>query len=180
MRAPRDAKLETREARRGLAKSSDVYWRSLGQGLALGYRRGRWWVRERTNGHYAKRSIGQSDDHAEANGRDVLSYRDACRLAYGGKEAQELARDRAYTVADAIEDYMRWYKAHRKAVQTTTVAIERRILPELGRRAVEQLTAREIRAWHERIADSPAEARRAKAWTKTSVSDGARRPRTGY
>jgi integrase len=163
MRVPRDSKLETREGRKPIANAGDVYWKSLGHGLAVGYRRGRWWVRERTEGRYRKRSLGEADDFADADGQDVLSYRDACRLAYAGPEAQEEAAAGAYTVSNAMVDYLAWFRAHRKDVHTTTIRINRHILPKLGDRPVEKLTSRELREWHEAIANAPAGARSAKA-----------------
>jgi len=169
MRVPRDAKLETREGRLSIATSGDVRWRNLGKGLALGYRRGRWWVRERTNGRYTKKSIGEADDHGDADGHKILSYRDACRIAYGGKEAHDAAREGAYTVGTAMDDYMRWYRAHRKAAHNTQVTIERHILPAFEHKAIDKLTAREIRSWHEKIADTPAAARSSKTGPKRFV-----------
>lgn len=169
MRVPRDSKLETREGRKAIGASSAVYWKPLGQGLAVGYRRGRWWVRERGDGRYRKRSIGQADDFADADGREVLSYRDACRLAYGGEEAQQEAQNGAYTVANALTDYLAWFRAHRKALDTTTIRINRHVLPKLGDRPVEKLTSRELREWHESIANSPAAARSAKGGPRRTM-----------
>ncbi|HWP26309.1 MAG TPA: hypothetical protein VNL39_08210 [Xanthobacteraceae bacterium] len=75
-----DDRLQTREARRRLARRSKAYWRIIERGLHLGYRRlagkaGTWWA-----GHYlgaqryAVESLGVADDLSEADGVAILDY----------------------------------------------------------------------------------------------------------
>jgi hypothetical protein len=39
-RTLKDAKLDSRSARQGLKKRREPYWRSISEGLAIGYRKG--------------------------------------------------------------------------------------------------------------------------------------------
>ena len=160
------SKLETREQRKALAGTRELVWVSLGKSLALGYRAGArggvWWVRERVKGKYKKRSLGKTDDFRDADGRDVLSYRQVCHLATGGEKAREEHNTAAYLVSDAVEAYLAWYRVHRKSIITTEASVRRHILPALGHLAVDELAAKEIRSWHERMAAIPAATRNPK------------------
>ncbi len=163
MRTPR---LESRQARRSIPPRHEPYWRQIEPGLAVGYRNGVWYARYHKDGRYRKERLGKADDLHDANGKDVLSFQQAQRLAIksADRRASEPAKKRLkahYTVADAIEDYLEWYGAHRKAVDKTRAAAEARILPKLGKRPISELTARELRRWHEAIATSKAKARSA-------------------
>jgi integrase len=166
-RSTRDSRLETRTPRLKL-KPGIRYWRSIGKGLALGYRRtregfGTWtlrWLGQ--DGKYHLHAIGQADDFQEADGADVLDFfqaQDRCReLARQMKEGTGVAGS-PYTVADAMREYLSWYGNHRKAVYHTRRAAEVHILPALGKRVVAELTAEQLRQWHERLANTPAMAR---------------------
>lgn len=91
---------------------------------------------------------------------------------------------KAYTVADAVTAYLRWYAIHREALKDTTRAINAHILPALGHRPLAELSTQEIRSWHETLAISPPRARRAKKvselrfqknWQPTSEARRSRR-----
>jgi integrase len=166
-RSTRDSRLETRTPRLKL-KPGIRYWRSIGKGLALGYRRtregfGTWtlrWLGQ--DGKYRLHAIGQADDFQEADGADVLDFfqaQERCReLARQMKDGAGVAGS-PYTVADAMREYLSWYGNHRKAVYHTRRVAEVHILPALGKRVVAELTAEQLRKWHERLASSPAMAR---------------------
>jgi integrase len=160
-RSTRYCRLETRSARAKLAARHEPYWRSIGQGLHLGYRKGKratkWIARVYANKKYIKHVLGKADDHQDPNNFDVLTYFQAQSKARNF--AQELTRQKGgiptkpYTVADAIQDYLAWYAAHRQSVRIARGNCETHILPAL--RLVSELTAREIRQWHENLVKCP-------------------------
>lgn len=163
-RATRDSKLETRAARAKLT-AGQYHWRGISKGLALGYRRGRsggtWTVRLQVDHNkYVTEALGKADDYRDANGLDVLDYFQAQRKAreFADNQAKQALGEPAapYRTADAIRDYLDWYAAHRKALGRTRLSCEAHILPMLGERPVADLTAQEIRKWHEGIANAPA------------------------
>src|SRR5688500_14570254 len=80
-RLARDSRLETREARSRLKQRHAPYWRQIYTGVAIGYRKGArggvWLVRKLEGEDYTFTRLGSADDHADANGIDVLSYAQA-------------------------------------------------------------------------------------------------------
>jgi integrase len=58
--------------------------------------------------------------------------------------------------------YLDWFRAHRKAYETTRLAIEAHILPSLGGQDVSALTAAVIKGWLQELADTPARLRSSK------------------
>ena len=134
----RDARIETREARSKLAVQSEPYWRAIVQGAHVGYykgarrgdngaHRGAWLVRWRkSQGGYRKATLGETDDIRDANGVNVLDYRQAQQKALaqiaawergGVAGEQEDGAERVpgtYTVAEAMEDHIAWLSKHRK------------------------------------------------------------------
>lgn len=65
------------------------------------------------------------------------------------------AKNQGYTVAECIDDYMRWFRSHRRRIRETQYQINASILPKFGHRLVSSLTVKEIRKWHEDISKSP-------------------------
>lgn len=165
-RQVRDARLETREARRRLKARADrePYWRLLREGLHLGYRigaRGGVWVaRFRDGAGYTKRTLGQADDFEGADGRDTLSYAQAQarahELAQGGKPPSRA------TVADATAHYLDWFRANKKSIASTEAAINAHILPAFGAKRVDEITRAQFKSWLQKLARTPAR-KRAKA-----------------
>jgi integrase len=157
-RSTRNAKLETRTARATL-KVGRRYWQTVGKGLALGYRKGKtggaWYARQLLpENRYRVESIGIADDHREADGHTVLDYfqaQDRTRTKAG--QAVE-ARTR-YTVADAMRDYMAWAEVNTRSADTTRYTVEAHILPKLGNKLIADLSAPELRAWHQAVAAAP-------------------------
>src|SRR5215831_12864127 len=85
-RTKQDKRLDTRSARQQLPQRREPYWRSISQGLAIGYRRGAkggTWIAQ----HYAKstgrrpKALGTADDFADADGVYVLSFAQAQEAA---------------------------------------------------------------------------------------------------
>jgi integrase len=58
-----------------------------------------------------------------------------------------------------MADYLKWYAIHRRSLDQTRIAVQAHILPIFGRRQVATLTARQIREWHEGLAQTPARLR---------------------
>jgi integrase len=151
-RSVRDAKLENRTNRLKLP-AGKRHWRTIGKGLALGYRRGAtlgtWYARVAVAGQnqYRLQSLGEADDFRDADGTAVLDFFQAQDRARQVADAGLVTRSR-YTVSDAMRDYLEWFATAKKSVATTTAAVNAHILPALGQRAVVNLTAEEVHAWH--------------------------------
>lgn len=166
-RTVRDSAIGSRESRLKL-RLGRRYWRGIHEGIALGYRRGKqgsgtWSARIRLgDGRYVLRLLGSADDHAAANGADVLTFAQAQRKAL---ELEEQARrdegtiTRPVTVSEAAEHYLSWFRQHRKSVKETEHTVNAHILPDLGTRRVSALKAPELRTWLNQIAERPARLR---------------------
>jgi len=98
----------------------------------------------------------------------VLTYRQACAKAI--KEA-ERAPAPAYTVAQAIDDYLAWFREHRKSVDTTEASIEAHIRPALGERTVASLTAEDLKAWRDNLPRQSARKRTRRGKTQAHKPD---------
>lgn len=155
-RLARDSRLETRQARLRLKAQHEPYWRQIHPGLFIGYRKGTrggvWCVRLQVGKRRVKYTLGTADDHAEADGGAVLSYKQAFEQALSAVNepgaVESNIPNAAYTVADAMADYLAWYKAHRKAYEATELTVNAHIIPKLGPRRIAQLTSRELMKWH--------------------------------
>jgi hypothetical protein len=81
--------LRTKTARSKLKPRSSAYSQVIANGLALAYRKrsakkpGRWMLRTRSDGsdRYDFEVLGDADDLADADGRDILSFSQAMGLA---------------------------------------------------------------------------------------------------
>lgn len=163
-----DTKLSTRSSRLRLKMRREPYWRSLLQGLAVGYRRGSTggtWVAR----HYVKgtgrtyEALGTADDVADADGVYVLSFDHAqakAREWLAGRAAADdpsAAKAGPYTVKDACEDYVKDYERRGgRGLRTVRSAINAHITPSLGTVEVRKLTTPRLRAWLHNLADGPA------------------------
>ena len=166
-RAVKDSKLDTREARRKLPGRHDPYWRLIHEGMHLGYRKGprggAWIARQFHKGKYQKKALATADDVSDADGADILDYRQAQEAARTWGASLRLPEPLpAQTVASAITDYLEWYKANKKAYGPTKHSAELHIMPRLGDMLTAELTTKQIRKWHESLANAPARARRGK------------------
>ncbi|MBM3514702.1 MAG: site-specific integrase [Alphaproteobacteria bacterium] len=177
-RTARDTRLETRTARTGLKTRREPYWRTIHEGLAIGYRKGRrggFWIARLYDTEHGRRfkSLGIADDIADANGTTVLDFRQAQEEARGFEKDQRRI-DRGldprtgrpigeapehYSVRNAIDDYQA-ANAHRgQAFKESRYRIEADILPVLGDVELAKLTTRRISDWHRNLSMRPARRR---------------------
>lgn len=178
-RTVRDAKIESREARRKLPANSDKLWRGISQGAHIGYYKGRqagtWYARCRLKGRYVKRTLGRADDNQDADGITVLNFaqaQDKAREWFKLAEQQALGLTpvKDITVNDAAQRYLDWFKDHRRGYQETLLAINAHILPSLGDKRVVDISAKVIRDWLNKLAATPAR-KRSKLGKKTAYHD---------
>ena len=169
-RTVRDASLESRAARSRLKARGKPYWRLLEEGLHLGYRKGhgrpgrpagagKWVVRHYVGEQsYAVQTIAEADDFSDADGTEILSF----------KQAQEAARERRrrrahdrsgkagpLTVKAAVESYLEFLDTNRKSGADARYRANAFILPKLGDIEVEDLTTDKLRRWHAELAKQP-------------------------
>lgn len=151
-RLARDHRLETRSARERLRRAKHPYWRSISTGCHIGYYRGAQggsWIarckRAVGAGGYFQRSLGEADDLRDADGIDILDFRQAQQQARDWFEGIAVAagkRPERYTVGDALDDYLERFTG--KSLEKTRHVIERHIRPVLGKRPVCELTTAEL------------------------------------
>lgn len=165
--------LFTPTARRRLAprKGRRPHFRNLAKGRALGYRpheddptTGTWVARMKLPDEvkYRERALGEADGRVPADGETVLDFDQAVEKAVAWCEDEERKatglepRDRQpYTVARAVEDYLDWVRAHRKAPRQVEQVNRAHIAGELGDLQVEDLNPGRLRRWHQKIAATP-------------------------
>jgi integrase len=156
-RTIRDAKLDTREARARLKVQGKPHWRLIEPGLHLGYRRlhgrpGTWSVRryvgEQTYTVEALKGV-VADDYADADGRTVINFAQAQKLALGSKP-----KAGPLTVREVAEDYLRHIE-NRTGTYDAGLRARAFIFPQLGDEKVEALTTDRLRKWHAAMAAAP-------------------------
>jgi integrase len=157
-RRVRDSSLETRTARAKLKVQGKPYYKVIGSGLHIGYRKGKrvgkWVVRRYLeDGQYAVETIATADDYEDADGVEVLDYWQA------QDEARKLAarprrRNGAYKVKDAVADYLTMLEG-RASYQDTKYRLDAYALPALGATRVDKLSAEELRQWHRKLPKAP-------------------------
>ena len=133
-------------------------------------------------GNYQETTIAEADDSADADGTLILDFRqaqDAARKWFGGLERNGGRRTSAYTVADALDDYLAGFQG--KDLANTRRRIEAMIRPTMGAHEVAKLTTKQIADWLLALANAPARLRTAKGATQnvrvTADTDDARRGR---
>lgn len=176
-RTVRDANLETREARRKLRQRGKPYFRLIEHGKHLGYRKtaeGGTWVARLYAGHrkYRTDGIGSTDDTLDADGDTVLTFAQAQAKARDWFAAQARPGHGRYSVADAINAYLGWFRAETdstSSLRTIQNAVDTHILPALGDVQVSDLTPERIEDWHRRLAAAPAMLRTRKGAAKRNV-----------
>lgn len=156
-RATRESKLETKTARDKLKASHHPYFKLIGDGLHIGYRKskigksGKWIVRYYDKGQYKFRTLGEADDFRDANGHDVLTYfqaQDRAKIAADEQIQKEEGSSFNYTVADAVSEYLSWFKLHRRSYADAVRRFNTHILPPFGKKLVSELTTKQIVSWH--------------------------------
>ncbi len=165
-RTVKDARLETRTARAALKPAGKPYYRTIDEGLHLGYRKnqtgGKWVMRCYIGRRYSVETIGTADDVLDPDGAIVLSFAQAQALIrrrfvedrrlFAGLPAQAPG---PYTVRDCLTEYLAWVRENRKSVRDVGWRMEGFILPALGDVACAKLTAERLRAWHSELAKQP-------------------------
>ena len=178
-RTLRDAKLDTRAARLRLRKRREPYWRSISEGLAIGYRRGTkggTWIARHYSAEYGRRyqSVGTADDVAEADGEHVLSFaqgQDAARKWFADLARHDRGETKGgpYTVRECLDEYVAWLQGHRKSGHDARYRVDTHIAPKLGDIQCDRLTTAEIQKWLRDLANSPALLRSRKDAKKRNV-----------
>jgi len=178
-RTLQDAKLDTRAARLRLKKRREPYWRSISEGVAVGYRRGAkggTWIARHYSAEHGRRfhSIGTADDIADADARHILSFaqaQEAARrwFAHLARHDRGEARNGPYTVRECVEEYLAWLQAHRKTGYDARHRVHTHIVPHLGDFECDRLTTAQIRRWLRDLAASPARLRSKKDAKKPNV-----------
>jgi site-specific recombinase XerD len=157
-RRVRDTNLESRDARAKLKRRGKPYWRAIGKGLHVGYRKNRpgysVWTgrRRRDDGGYETFEIGLADDIVDANGESVLDF----------WQAQEVARTTtpksrkgvsAYLVKHAVSDYV-LHLGDKQSAMGIKYRLAAYCEP-LMNRPVAELTTEELERWHRDMAKLP-------------------------
>lgn len=169
-RTVRDANLESRAARARLKPSGKPYFRTIDEGLHLGYRKGktagkwvlRWYAGD---GAYHVETIGSADDTLDADGAAFLTFHQAQALARTRfVEARRVAaglpaESGPYTVKACVEEYLTWLEQNRKSGKDARTRADALILPQLGAVECAKLTTKQIRDWRDAIANAPARLR---------------------
>src|SRR5579871_6939381 len=147
-RQVRDSNLETRTARGRLKVQHKPYFRLIEPGLHIGYRKltsgpGTWVVRRYDGvGRYAVENLrtGQgalvlADDFDDADGERVLSFAQAQKAAAKDGRAKSDQPVGPYTVAHAMDDYLRFLASDGRS-QAAIYDVQRRdqafVRPLLG------------------------------------------------
>lgn len=160
-------RLESVTSRAKLKRGRQAHWQALEEGrVHLGYQckkgaqQGRWLLRRYVgNQKYRVEALGLADDSGAADGRRILSHKQAEAKANAMvAQPATVHRDRL-TVRAAWEDYI---AAKRDAGQPINDLQSRgrvHILPELGNLFVDELTAERLRKWLATMARASAQIR---------------------
>lgn len=188
-RSQRSSILDNRSSRLNRALGARKFV-TIGKGLALCYRRtearyGTWQARAWDGRRYHYGNLGRADDYQDANGDDILDFYQAqgrARDFFEEVTKGHKPKPSDATVADAVANYLAWYKEHRRAFRETETAAKAHILPALGECKLSDLTATAIRSWRDKLAARPARIRTSKHARKQSyksapVTDEAKRQR---
>lgn len=153
-------------------------------GVAVGYSKGArggvWRVRAYQGGSnpYRKGRLGTADDHADADGRDVLSYGQAVEaaIAWSKREPAEPTTASAGTVKDAADEYIAELKAAgKKSVPEVERVIKRDILQEWG--TVSKPAKARIVRWLGKLVDQPRRTRGGRLLPLDDTPEGKRKRR---
>lgn len=165
-----DTRIHDRSARARLAPRRSPYWRFILEGFHLGYYRGphkaawvaRLWQAE--EGAYRTETLGETDDLAAADGKTVLSYRQALDKAQAWRtlveEGGDSAADSEVTVGQVVQAYIERRDARRTAQAGRTlksdahIKLRKHVLADkrFAAIAMRDLTEAHLIAWQKRIA----------------------------
>jgi integrase len=145
----RDTNLETRAGRSKLKARGKPYYKVIGEGLHLGYRKGKLegkWVVRRYAGNqaYITDTIGTADDIADADGTVVLTFWQAQEKARA--TGNKMVYAGPYRVKDAIADYLVYLGGRGWGIEGQC---QKHILAHLiGDIQLDLLDADTLSAWH--------------------------------
>jgi integrase len=180
----RDQNLESREARSKLKVSGKPYWRSIGLGLHLGYRKGerggKWCVRRYLGEqNYQVETIAIADDLIDADGLGILNFWQAQEKARELRDPRARAGE-AYTVARAVADYLAWLEGS-SSYRDARSRLYAHVLPAFADTPVAELTADDMRRWHRNLAKQRARKRTGQGkpqnYRETAGEEGERKRR---
>ena len=172
------------------------YFRLIEPGLHVGYRKlasgpGTWIVRRYSgSGGYAVENLRTregglvvADDYSDADGASVLTFAQAQERAKA-KRPNAPERTGPYTVADALDDYLRFLESDGRSSDTVKDArtqIDGLIRPGLGTVKVASLTADRLRYWRDELVKAAPRLRtkkgREQQYRDAPATDDARRAR---
>jgi integrase len=180
-RTLRDTKLDTRAVRGRLKPRREPYWRSISEGLAIGYRKGTkggTWIARHYSAEHGRRyrSVATADDIADADGAHVLSFAQAQEAARNwfadlARHDRGEVRGGPYTVRECLEEYLTWLEGHRKTGRDARYRVETHIVPKLGETQCNRLTTAEMQKWLRDLASSPARLRSKKGARKPNLRE---------
>jgi integrase len=186
----REEKLDTRSARLKLRQRREPYWASMSGGLALGYRKGKTggtWIAKHYSAAAGRRyhAIGPADDILDADGRRVLNFGQAQANAreWLATPSEVQSQSKPYTVADAMDDYLRYLESEGRPPHTIRDARYRDsalIRPKVGHERLFNLTAERLRRWRDDLVKAAPRVRTRKSETqkyREVAGDDARRAR---
>jgi integrase len=159
-----DVRLDSRAARARLAQRPEPHWRSMSDGLAIGYRRGLkggTWVAR----HYAAdtgrrfESLGTADDVVDAGGDTVLNFNQAQAAARKWFAALANPVLAPLTVRQCLADYLAYTQTYKKGALIVRSQMNAHILPKLGDLFCDKLTKDQIESWLHALATAPAKSR---------------------
>ncbi len=170
-------KLHRRMVRDG--KSRDIHWEKVGRGRAVGYRRmagssvGRWHGRLYTptgsGSPYKRQALGDADDVAAQNGKDILSYGSAVAMAATFNPwAAALEADEGFSFGQAVDAYVQWAETNTSSVVTIRTTLNRYVRPVLGDVPVAAVSRQRLEEWKASLA----------SWPKVYKGNDEREPRT--
>lgn len=174
-RAPRESRLESRDARLKLKPRKEPYWRQIVPGTFVGYykgssdRPGSWIARQRAGDGYRSQRIGTADDTADADGDVVLSYGQAVRRATDVRVEERAPLPRHYgdgvTLNKLFDDYLddravtpggRLGRVMAKGTLTVSRLFwNRHARTSIGTKLVSALKPDDLRRWHVGIVNTP-------------------------
>ena len=165
-RTLRDAKLDTRSARFRLTARREPYWRSISEGLAIGYRKGAkggTWIARHYTPETGRRfyAIGTADDITDPDGVHVLAFgqaQEAARAWFAALARQDRGGSptEPYSINQALDDYVADYsrRGGKKAFWLKQ-EIAAHIRPELGSIQLRDLRRQHVEKWHAKLAETP-------------------------
>jgi integrase len=171
----------SREARKRLSQRKEPYFMELGNGLLLGYYKGKkggtWKARapqtdSSKSSFYADSKLGHADDAGEGLGLSCQQAQAAALEWFKGAYKQRKAGEEDHsgkTVADCVEPYIRHLCRKRQLAPDsveakqkmahTRAAITAHILPTLGSTRLADVQHAKLVSWRDALADAQARVR---------------------